>query len=94
MSTEGNVEDKLDPTSYRTVLYYLAVANFRLGYLEESKRLVVILSVTTNINRFVNIILKSEPNNNQAYTFRKLLERKSSLVLVLCDGQSNIFDRY
>lgn len=35
---EAENEIEIEPIIFRTVLYYLAVANYRLGYFQESKR--------------------------------------------------------
>merc|ERR1712137_1017485 len=38
ISPDTPADQGIDASAYRTILYYLAVANYRLGYFEESKR--------------------------------------------------------
>jgi len=84
--TEGENDSKipLDPPSFRSVLYYLVVSNYRLRYYEEAKR-------------FVEKLLSSEPENLQASNFRILLEKKCAkkyMVVLDSSRESGVaFDR-
>lgn len=74
---EADNEIVIEPVIFRTVLYYLAVANYRLGYFQESKR-------------FVDLILSKEPEQQQALNFSKLLTTYSSKkILVVIDRGVN-----
>jgi len=66
---KGNAEPS---NLFRTILYYLVVANYRLTFYQEA-------------TRFVNEILSVEPSNRQAMRFSLLLNRamrKSYLILL------------
>lgn len=77
-------ERDLDKVTFRAVVYYLAVVNFKLRFYSEAFR-------------FVGIILKEEPENRQARNFLTLLRvkaRKKVLVVIDDSYESGLaFDR-
>merc|ERR1712188_362768 len=61
----------------RSVLFYLAVAHYRLRCLSEAER-------------YVNILLEKEPANRQALAFQHLCQRcKARRILVLVNGSKS-----